>query len=94
MGDDDVGYSGPARNPENVGQRSGKQQYNPRDLSGKLLLSSIDNFGMCLVSHREYFGLPKGSAGKEFACYTGDTGDLDLIPGSRGSPGGGNDTLL
>ena len=49
---------------------------------------------MCLVSHREYFGLPKGSAGKEFACYTGDTGDLDLIPGSRGSPGGGNDTLL
>ena len=32
----------------------------------------------------------EGSVGKESACNGGDTGDAGLIPGSGGSPGGGN----
>ena len=34
---------------------------------------------------------PDGSNSKEFAC---NAGDLDLIPGSRRSPGGGNGNPL
>ena len=33
---------------------------------------------------------PEVSLGKESACNAGDTGDTGLIPGSGGSPGGGN----
>ena len=36
-------------------------------------------------------GFPGGSGGKESACNAGDAGS---IPGSGGSPGGGNDNLL
>ena len=36
---------------------------------------------------QEYGG--NGSAGKESACNSGDTGDLGLIPGSGRSPGEG-----
>ena len=36
-----------------------------------------------------YSGFPHGSAGKESTCYVGD---LDLIPGSRRSPGEGKGT--
>ena len=32
--------------------------------------------------------------GKESTCSAGDTGDTGLIPGSGGSPGGGNGNLL
>ena len=35
-------------------------------------------------------GLPQWLSGKESACNAGDTGDMDLIPGSGRSPGGGN----
>ena len=35
-------------------------------------------------------GFPNGSAGKEPACSVGDTGNVGLIPGLGGSPGGGN----
>ena len=31
---------------------------------------------------------------KESACNEGDIGDVDLIPGSGSSPGGGNGNLL
>ena len=34
-------------------------------------------------------GFPGGSAGKESACNAGDSGDVDLIPGLRQSPGEG-----
>ena len=34
------------------------------------------------------------SAGKEFACNSGDTGDSVLIPGSGRSPGVGNGNPL
>ena len=37
------------------------------------------------------FGLPYGLAGKESAC---NAGDLGLIPGPRGSPGGGHGNPL
>ena len=40
-----------------------------------------------------YLGLPGGTSGKESSCNaedTGDTGDVDLIPGSGRSPGEGN----
>ena len=33
-------------------------------------------------------GLPRWLSGKESACNAGDTGDVGLIPGSGGSPGG------
>ena len=32
--------------------------------------------------------------GKESACNAGDTGDEGLMPGSEGSPGGGNGNSL
>ena len=35
-------------------------------------------------------GFPDGSVGKESTCNAGDLGDMDLIPGSRRSPGGGH----
>ena len=37
---------------------------------------------------------PDGSAGKEYACNTGDTGDVGSMPGSGRSPGGGNGNPL
>ena len=37
-----------------------------------------------------WLGFPGGSAGKESVCKAGATGDASLIPGSGGSPGGGN----
>ena len=43
------------------------------------------------------FCFPNGTAGKEFACTAGDTGDLgDMgsIPGSGRPLGGGNGDLL
>ena len=39
-------------------------------------------------------GLPQWLRGKESACNARDTEDLDLIPGSRKSPGGGNGNPL
>ena len=39
-------------------------------------------------------GLPNSSMGKESACYAGDTGDADSIPGSGRSPGVGNGNPL
>ena len=39
-------------------------------------------------------GLPQRLRGKESACNARDTEDLDLIPGSRKSPGGGNGNPL
>ena len=38
--------------------------------------------------------LPDGSAGKESAFNTGDTGDAGSIPGLERSPGEGNGNLL
>ena len=35
-------------------------------------------------------GFPGGSVGKESICNAGDLRDMDLIPGSRRSPGGGH----
>ena len=35
-------------------------------------------------------GFPDGSVGKESTSNAGDLGDMDLIPGSRRSPGGGH----
>ena len=35
-------------------------------------------------------GFPGGSLGKESACNAGDTGVVNLIPGSGRSPGGGD----
>ena len=37
---------------------------------------------------------PDGSSGKEPAFNAGDTGDVDLIPGSGRSSGGGNGSPL
>ena len=39
-------------------------------------------------------GCLDGSAVKESACNTGDTGDVGSIPGLRRSPGGENDNPL
>ena len=39
-------------------------------------------------------GFPDGSAGKESACHSGDTGDADLIPELGRSSGGGNENPL
>ena len=39
-------------------------------------------------------GFPGGSVGKDSTCNAGITGDVDLNPGSRGSPGGGLGNLL
>ena len=35
-------------------------------------------------------GFPGGSVGKESICNAGDLRDMDLIPASRRSPGGGH----
>ena len=45
--------------------------------------------GLCTT-----FGFPHGSAGKESACNSGDTGDICLMLGSGRSPGGGNGNSL
>ena len=37
---------------------------------------------------------PDGSVVKDSTCNAGDTGDTGLIPGSGGSPEGGNGNLL
>ena len=42
---------------------------------------------VCLAS-------PDGSAGEELVCNAGDTGNAGSIPGSGGSPGGGNGNPL
>ena len=42
---------------------------------------------LCRVAEM-YWGFPHGSVGKESTCNAGDTGDLDLIPGSGRSLGG------
>ena len=39
-------------------------------------------------------GFPGGSVGKDSTCNAGITGDVDLNPGLRGSPGGGLGNLL
>ena len=39
-------------------------------------------------------GFRDGSVGKQPACKAGDTGDVGLIPGSGGPPGGGNGNPL
>ena len=39
-------------------------------------------------------GFPDGSAGKEYGCNTGDTGDVGSIPGLERSPGGTNGNPL
>jgi len=39
-------------------------------------------------------GIPSDTASKESTCNAGDTGDVDSIPGSGRSPGGGNGNLL
>ena len=38
--------------------------------------------------------LPQWLSGKESTCSAGDSGDVGLIPGSEGSPGGGNGNPL
>ena len=38
--------------------------------------------------------LPQWLSGKESTCSAGDSGDVGLIPGSDGSPGGGNGNPL
>ena len=47
-----------------------------------------------LINSIQQEDFPNGSAGKEFACNTGDTGDAGMIPGSGRSPGVGNDNAL
>ena len=42
----------------------------------------------------QFFGLPDGSVGKESAWDPPRGPNAGLIPGSRRSPGGGNDKLL
>ena len=39
-------------------------------------------------------GFPEGSAGEEFACNAGDTGDMSLIPGLGRFPGKANGNPL
>ena len=39
-------------------------------------------------------GFPGGSVIKNLPAHTGDIADTGLIPGSGGSPGGGNDNSL
>ena len=39
-------------------------------------------------------GFPDGSVDKESTCNTGDIGNVGLIPGSGGTPGGGNGNPL
>ena len=40
------------------------------------------------------WGFPGGSVVKDLPASAGDTGDMGLIPGSGGSPGGGNGNPL
>ena len=47
---------------------------------------------LCSVLDIEY--MPRGSVVKNLSASAGDTGDVGLIPGSGGSPGGGNGTPL
>ena len=47
-----------------------------------------------MLGSTQVWGFPDGSAGKESAYNAGDTGNVDSIPGSGISPGGGNSNLL
>ena len=50
---------------------------------------------MCFISvYHTLVGPPQWPGGKEPTCSAGGTGDVDLIPGSRGSPGGGRSNTL
>ena len=42
----------------------------------------------------QYSTFPDGSAGEKSACKAGDTGDMDLIPGSERFPGEENGNPL
>ena len=44
-------------------------------------------YDICMV----FKGLPSGSVVKNLTANAGDSGDLDLLPVSRRSPGEGND---
>ena len=45
-------------------------------------------------THHTHIGFPGGLVGKEPICNSGDTGDVDLIPGLERSPEGGHNKLL
>ena len=55
-----------------------------------ILIEYIVNYSICL----SVFGvLPQWLSGKESACNAGDIREVGLFPGSRRSPGEGNDNL-
>ena len=47
-----------------------------------------------LLGNNKRNGLPWWLSGKESACNVGAAGDVDFIPGSGGSPGGGHGNPL
>ena len=53
----------------------------------------IINSDKLLIINRTLY-ISDGLAGKESACFAGDTGDAGWIPGSRRSPGGGHGNAL
>ena len=50
-------------------------------------IENLHGLKTCCVPYINIYGLPWWLSGKESACNAGDAG---LIPGSGGSPGGGN----
>ena len=67
----------------------------PLSLSLFLHLSIYTSRSLCIfVSICISTGFPGGSAGKEYTCSSGDTGDTGSIPGLRRSPGGGHGNPL
>ena len=49
---------------------------------------------LVIVVFNHYLGVPGGSVVKNLPANAGDAGDMSSVPGSRRSPGEGNDNPL
>ena len=83
--------------PGDVGQRTQSFSYVEWKISEDLMIVTIDNNTICIWSLLKHWilnlfiicfnRLPNGSSDKESTWNTGETGDVDLVPGSGRSLG-------
>ena len=72
-----------------------KDKIQPTALSCKLNIIRAQSYAfICLQSRVLLWGFPGGSVVKNLPANAGDAEDMDLIPGSGGSPGGENGNPL
>ena len=57
-------------------------------------VADVEMMGKTIGVDMRIRGSPGGASGKEPACHTEDVRDVNLTPGSGGSPGVGHDNSL